>query len=573
MKIRNIITAGICSLAMISCNYLDFDETSNANPKEDMYAIFGNVQNMLTNVYSYMPQYKAFQAAPTAENLALHDCASDDAEFGISSASIQNVNNGNWSATNTWDDSWTLYNGIRAANAFIVDFESVDLSRFFTQGGTYQNQMKLMQYFPYEARVLRAYYFFELARRYGDIAMPLEVLTVEQANTIGKTPFAEVIEFIVSECDECAANLPVTYEGLLNNQIGRTTKGFALALKTKALLYAASPLHNPSNNAEAWKRAARAAKEVMDLGVYALDPNGCVNNLTSKELILARANSAAQGGFELYNFPLRLTFGNRAAALVAGGSYPSQNLVDAFETVNGYAVTLTADGFVSADPAFNPEKPYDNRDPRFARTILADGMNFKGETIATYTGGDDDVSVPLGGTATGYFVRKYIIEDANYDPEITGSADRQHHWTIYRYAETLLSYAEAMVNAFGDGNYTDGEFTVSALEALNMVRANVKMPNVTETGGEALLERIRNEWRVEFAFEDHRFWDVRRWKIGAETQTRLYGVSIGRNTDGTKIYRQRLVENRTWTERMYLYPIPQSELFKNTNLNPQNTGW
>lgn len=581
MKIRNIIIAGVCSLAMVSCNYLDFDETSGANSKEDMYVTFQRVQNMLTNVYSYMPQYSGFTFGGAAlNNLAMQDCASDDAEFGATSAAVQNVNNGTWSATNTFDDAWNLYYGIRAANSFLVELEDVDLSRYYTNA-QYKNWLKRLESYHYEARVLRANYFFELARRYGDIAMPTEVLTVEEANTIGKTPFNEVIAFIVSELDDCAAHLPVTFATAeMDQAIGRTTKGYALALKTKALLYAASPLHNTSNNAELWKEAARAALEVMNLTddkgakVYSLDPNGCINKTTSSELILARMNGTANSSFELYNFPLRFTYGTRAAAFVAGGNFPSQNLVDAFETKNGYAVTLGTDGWICSDPDFDPQNPYANRDPRFERTILADGMTFKGETIAVNgNGGADFVSTPLGGSATGYFIRKFINETANFNPEVTGGAATQHHWVIYRYAETLLSYAEAMVNAFGDGSYTDGEFTVSALSALNEVRANANMPAVANASKDELLARIRNEWRVEFAFENHRFWDVRRWKIGAETQTVLNGVYIVRNTDGTKTYRLNTVESRSWSERMYLYPIPQSELFKNTNLYPQNAGW
>lgn len=569
MKIRNIIMAGFLSLTVLSCNFLDFDETNGGNSEEDLYALFGTVKQMLTNVYSSMPSYAGFTSA-TADGLAMRDCASDDAEYGITNAKVQNVNNGTWSPTNTYDDAWSLYNGIRAANGFITNFETVDLSRFSSLA-SYENQMKQMQYYPYEARVLRAYYFFELARRYGDIAMPLEVLTVEQANAIGQTPFDEVIRFIVSECTECAPNLPLSYSGVPQSEIGRVTRGFALAVKTKALLYAASPLHNPSDDAEKWKAAARAAKEVMDLGVYSLDP-AYVNNTTSSELILARMNAAAQP-YELYNFPYRFAYGSRATALVASGNYPTQNLVDAFETLGGYKVTLGSEGWQCADPDFDAAHPYDNRDPRFARTILADGMPFKNSTIETYVGGADDRAVSLGGSATGYFVRKYLQENANFDPTQTGAAAYMHHWVLYRYAETLLSYAEAMVNAFGSGTYTDGEFTRSALDALNEVRANVSMPEVAGGSKAELLERVRNEWRVEFAFEDHRFWDVRRWKLDpATTQTSIYGVQVVRNDNGSKNYYRRLVETRAWRDAMYLYPIPQSELFKNTNL-AQNPGW
>lgn len=571
MKIRNIIIA-VCTMIGASCNYLNVDETSGILKHEDLYSEFSRVKAMLTKVYVSMPYYNGFSfAGGVVNNLAMRDCASDDAEFGTSSALIQNVNNGNWSASNTWDDSWSLYEGIRAANMFLEDFENVDLSNNYPNGG-YDRDMDQLQYYPYEARVLRAYYFFELARRYGDIAMPTKVLTVNEANTIGKTPFREVVAFIVSECSECAEKLPKTFADVQQAEIGRVTKGFALALKTKALLYAASPLHNPDDDAERWKDAARAAQEVMDLGVYQLDKDGVYNKTTSSELILARMNGNNNSSYELYNFPVRFTYGTRGASFISGGNYPSQNLVDAFETRNGYKVTLDAAGWHSDDPSFNPMRPYDNRDPRFARTILADGMNFKGEQIEVYAGGADDVPVTMGGSATGYFVRKYLQEDTNLDPMTTTTA-YQHHWVVSRYAEILLSYAEAMVNAFGDGNYTDSEFKRSALSALNEVRTNAGMPGAVSGSKQELIERIQNEWRVEFAFEDHRFWDVRRWKIGASTQTRLYGVYIALGTNGTKVYRQRLVENRVWSDRMNLYPIPQSELFKNTNLYPQNPQW
>ena len=119
---------------------------------------------------------------------------------------------------------------------------------------------------------------------------------------------------------------------------------------------------------------------------------------------------------------------------------------------------------------------------------------------------------------------------------------------------------------------TDADFTVSARTALNQVRANAGMPNVTVTGKDEFRKAVQREWRVEFAFEDHRFWDVRRWKIAADTQKTIYGVEIIKGVE-KKDYSRVLVENRTWADKMYLYPIPQSELFCNTNLNPQNDGW
>lgn len=571
MRTKYILLTILSSLVFASCNYLDFDETNNLKTKEDMYKYFGTAKSMLTHVYSYMPQgYTLFSGSSVviANELSMRDCASDDGEFGAVEAGIQNMNNGNWSSIKTYDDSWNLYQGIRAANSFIAEIALVDFTRY-EHDGSYKNWMKQLQYFPYEARVLRAHYFFELARRYGDIPMPLEVLTEEEANTIGKTPFSEVINFIVSECDDAANNLPDSYTTEPEAEIGRVTKGFAMAVKSKALLYAASKLHNPSMDTELWKKSAKAALDIINTGLYSLDPQESTNNLDSKEVVLMRINGD-NTIFEIFNFPLRFTEGARSD-LIPYSNFPSQNLVDAFETVNGYPVTLENTGWVCEDPAFDPQLPYENRDKRFYRSILANGMSFKENTIETFKGGADDGIVSQGGSPTGYFLRKYIQETTSFEPGKESAS--KHHWVIYRYAETLLTYAESMVNAFNDVNYTDETYKHSALWAINEVRKNADMPAIPSMGKEEFMERLYNEWRVEFAFEDHRFWDVRRWKIADTTQRELYGVKIEKQTNGTLNFYKNLYETRNWRDCMYLYPIPQSELYKNTNLNPQNTGW
>ena len=559
-KIIRGLMAGLASVVLVSCNFLDFDETNGLKTKEDMYQYFNSVEQMLTHVYSYMPRDLGTLSG------AMRDCGCDDAEYGNKGAAVQHFNNGTWSSVNTVDDAWSLYYGIRAANSFIEEVAKVDLSRY-EHDSKYNNWMKKLAFFPYEARVLRAHYFFELARRYGDIAMPLQVLDVEGANTLHKTSFDDVIRFIVSECDECAAVLPQTYKGQPDAQTGRMTKGFAMAVKSKALLYAASPLHNENSDEEAWKASAKAALDIIDTEIYKLDPAGCANSNTSAEIVMVVMGGDSQT-FELNNFPIRFTEGKRSGATA---TFPSQNLVDAFQTRNGYKVTLENNGWLCDDPEFDPQNPYVNRDPRFARTILADGVGFKESVIDLAEGGIDDAEVTAGGSPTGYFLRKYIPESTSFIPDRT--VTNKHHWIVYRYAETLLTYAESMINAFGDPDYTDDVYKYSARWALNQVRANAQMPQVKADGKEEFIEALRNEWRVEFAFEDHRFWDIRRWKIGSDTQRELNGVKIIREEDGTKSYYRQVCETRKWTDRMNLYPIPQSELFKNPNLNPQNQGW
>ena len=552
-----IISAVLVSVAVQSCSFLDFDETSGLRTKEDQYRYFNSTEQMLTNVYSYMPKDLG------AVSGAMRDCACDDAEYGNSGSPVQYFTNGSWSAVNTVDDAWNLYYGIRAANSFIEEVAKTDFSRY-EHDVQYANWMKKLAYFPYEARVLRAHYFFELARRYGDIAMPLAVLDKEGANSIVKTSFDDVVEFIVSECDECAPMLPDSYADQPGAQIGRVTKGFAMAVKSKALLYAASPLHNETSDVEKWKRSAKAALDIIRSGIYSLDPDGCVNDISSPEIVMMVIGGDSQD-FELMNFPIRFTEGKRTGPTA---TFPSQNLVDAFETINGAAVKLTDAGWVSDDPQFDPQKPYDNRDPRFYRTVLANGMTFKDSEIEVFEGGADHAEVTAGGSPTGYFLRKYIQETTSFIPDKT--VTNKHHWVVYRYAETLLAYAESMVNAFGSPDYSDPDYPYSALWALNQVRSNAGMP---EADGDDFKNKLINEWRVEFAFEDHRFWDVRRWKIGDETQRELVAVNIRRDEDGTLNFYRQVYENRKWTDRMYFYPIPQSELFKNRNLYPQNIGW
>ena len=281
-------------------------------------------------------------------------------------------------------------------------------------------------------------------------------------------------------------------------------------------------------------------------------------------MFILRSESAS---FERYNFPVRFTEGQRTSM---AGTYPTQNLVDAFQTLGGYDITLTASGWQTADPAFDITKPYEGRDPRFARAILANGMAFKGSAIETFVGGRDYSATRSDlGTCTGYYLRRYIQESTSFVPEATVS--NKHQWIVYRYAEALLSYAEAANEYFQDPSSTDGTLTLSAADAINQVRANAGMPDVEATAYSAFQEAVRREWRVEFAFEDHRFWDVRRWNIGQATQGQIDGVKIVRSAAGLD-YSRFTVETRTWASRMNLYPIPQSETFANPNLT-QNTGW
>lgn len=552
-------------VVLASCDYLDFDESETLYDEESVFTNYTYTTNVLNNLYSYLQQdFGVFGSG------AMRDCAIDDAEYAYPTSAVQDMNDGTWSALNVKDDLFSeMYAGIRASNNFLENFDE-NAYEDYKYDGSYPTWKDAFQYYAYEARGLRAYMYFELIKRYGDVPLTTEVLTLDEANSVEKSTYQEVVNFIVSECDAIYNHLPYSYLETDNEETGRITKGFVMALKSRVLLYAASPLHNETDDTEKWKDAASAALALIDsartLGWYEKESGAnAVNNFSSREVIMFK-NNTNSSNFELYNFPIRFTEGGSSHT----GVCPTQNLVDAFETENGYSVSLTSAGWLSDDPEFDEDAPYANRDPRFYQTVLYDGASFKGETIETFFGGQDYGVVTEGGTATGYFLRKYVMEDVNFTP---GSIVTQpHYYVIFRYGEILLNYAEAMMGAFNDPDYTDAIYTVSAREAINEVRSAVPMPEITETDPNLFEEIVKNERRVELAFEDHRFWDVRRWKIGSDTQKDIYGVQIVDNS-GNKAYTRFKYETRVWSDKMNLYPIKQEELYINPNLAPQNEGW
>ena len=216
------------------------------------------------------------------------------------------------------------------------------------------------------------------------------------------------------------------------------------------------------------------------------------------------------------------------------------------------------------------------RDPRFAKTLLYNGALFKDQYIQSYTGGRN--GLPLdGASVTSYYLYKHIQEETSF---VAGSETYfQHVYPLFRYAEVVLNYAEALGAATQNAAFTgtldvdgvDVAFDLSPQEALNQVRTRYGMPAIASVVNYDSFEtRLRNERRVELAFEGHRFWDIRRWKIGPQT-TRLYGLEIT-NANGSISYTRKLVQERIWDDKMYYYPLSEAELYNNRNLI-QNEGW
>ena len=189
--------------------------------------------------------------------------------------------------------------------------------------------------------------------------------------------------------------------------------------------------------------------------------------------------------------------------------------------------------------------------------------------MACYNGGSEGAPT-VGASQTGYYLKKYVMEDVSLSPT---EQSKIHTWVLFRYAEIVLNYAEATNKVLGpDG--TDAELGVSARTALNQIRTRALMPAIpaSVTSKEAFQEALMREKRVEFALEGHRFWDVRRWKVANLTQEKIYGVNIVLDGD-TKTYTRVEIEDRTWNDKKYLFPIPARELYNNSNLYPQNPGW
>lgn len=546
-----------------SCNFLDFDQSTGYDSQAEVFDQFQRAESSLTQVYTYLEHDFGSIGG------GMRDCAIDDAHYVWSNSEVHTFNNGNWSALHPVDDSWSSnYKGIRAANLFIQSMEEADFERY-KWNSDYETWMEKAQYWVSEARFLRSLFLFELARRYGDIPMPVDKLyTVDDINTLGKTPFQDVMSYIANECKEISAVLPNSYNDVAGKQTGRITKGAALALRSRALLYAASPLYSEDNQ-QKWIDAAKAAKELMDLNLYQLVNEEVVNNLSSKELILER-RMASSCDFEKKNFPISFDKGNT-------GTCPSQNLVDAFQTENGYDVILTENGFVSEDPDFDRTKPYTGRDPRFYKTVLYDGAMFKNVQLDCSEGGAEGLPT-VGASETGYYLRKYVMDVVDLSPVEKPAI---HCWVLFRYAEILMNYAEAMNNAYNKPTVTgdqDGEvkLDITALDALNKVRTRFGMPAIKSSDvpdRKSFQEVLEREKRVEFAFENQRFWDLRRWKKGTEVSNGIDGVRIIFDANGKKVYTRVKVEDRTWDDKMYFYPIPMNELLRNDNLYPQNPGW
>ena len=560
-NIANVKTViGYCLLVFgfASCADLDYTEETTRD-EEWTYNYFGDgIKNLVFDVYAQV--YNNEFDANTATFLA---GATDEAQFAFETGAVNNYVNGGWSPANPITNTWAkAYTAIADVNMYLEKIDQADISDW-QYNPDYKNWMAQMETFPYELRFLRAYFYFELFKTYGDVPLVTTTLTNGQANNIHRTPAEDIVEFIVDECDAIAPYLPVTYTTEYGSEVGRATRVAAAALKARTLLYAASPLFNPSGDKVKWQRAADACKYILDNADtwgLKLSSYGSLwghDAFFNPELIFGIGRGESNN-FEMGHYPVGVENGS-------SGNCPTQSLIDQYEYQN------SGETFAQNHPGdidLNLEDPYFGLDPRFELTVVKNGDEWPSngaqkKVIETFFGGFN-AAPKYGATPTGYYLRKYV--DGSCVTTADNQTTRRHTWILFRLAEFYLDYAEAVYNATGSAN--DASYGMTANEAVNVLRnrADIQMPKFTEDG-EAWVQRYERERLVELAFENHRFWDVRRWKKGAQYFRTIQVASIS----GSLIL-TRSTLTRQWDEKFNLCPIPQSELKKNPNLT-QNPGW
>lgn len=475
-----------------------------------------------------------------------YDNLSDLTEGGHSWLMCYTFNYGQLTSEyNPYAEDWTTYYAqIRSTNIMLDNADQL------------KGDENLIKTIKGEATFLRAYYYFKLVRNFGGVPLITHAQNLTDSLSVSRNSYDECAKFIVDEMDKAADLLPTTWS---EDNVGRATKGAALAVKGQMLLDAASKFNNPSNDRAKWQKAADANKAVIDLTVYSLYPDYA-------KLFLDDNNQEVIFDMQ-FAYPYLITGSSEE---IVGSNYelepqsdtwgmvrPTQEYIDMFEMTNGKVITDPESGY-------DPQNPYTNRDPRFYYSIYYNGSSCRGKTVETFVNGINGPGLyDAYGTSsnmTGYYCRKLV------DESIPGAYlvdEIKANWILIRYAQILLNYAEAEIEL---GNEAE------ARTYINMVRERVGMPP-TEASGEALVKLYRNERAIELGMEGERYFDIRRWKIAEDILNgSLHKMMITKNNDGSFSYDVQEMAPRSFPERMYLWPIPINEIQKNANL-AQNPGY
>lgn len=442
--------------------------------------------------------------------------------------------------TTHWNNT---YRAIRAANAFLANVDQI-----YERSETEVDE-DLINRYKAEARVIRAKKFMLLVMPFGDVPLITEPITIEEGKEVTRTNAEEVWDFIETELEESASDLEEEYAG---NDIGRITTGAALGLKARAMLYAGR-----------YTKAHEAASEVMDLN-YSLYPS--YENLFSyeaennDEVILDKqyvANDYSNNLFALLGDPAM----GRGES---GAPVPTKTIVDSYEMANGDRIDESGSGY-------DPYNPYENRDPRLRYSIYVLGDELpNGDTYDPRPGfgGASDIENGQTSTNTGFNIKKYVAPQDMSSPGNGGL-----NVILMRYAEILLTYAEAKIEA--------NDIDQSVYDAINEVRQrpDVDMPPINNTGQsqEEMREIVRHERMVELAFEGQRFFDIRRWEIADEVLNEndgnIEGIRYEDPDTGDLVQYVYTQYRRNFESHHYLWPIPTDEIdLINANFE-QNPGY
>lgn len=538
--IRKVSLAFLCAASLASCDVLDVEPLDSYT--EDV--IFRDAK--LTEAYVTMNYTRPRNGW---SRYSLRFCCDESME-NFNYGGAWTINTGGMTPDQLGPlDIWAnYYSYIKNCNIFFNNLENLN--------SISEDKRNIL---IGEATFFRAYYYMELVNNYGGVPLITRLFQLDDPEMmVERDSYDDCVKFIVDEFSKAADLLPTKFSG---TDFGRVTKGAALAMKARMLLYAASPLWNPDNDRAKWQAAAEANKAVIDLGLYSLDSDykGLFLNAESPEIIFQRLYNTEFGEYyDWYNSPNG--WGGYSCTAVL------QEMVDSYEMEDG----SMPDASIYANAT---ENPWAGRDPRLYASIVCDGQDFRGREIEFWVNADGET----GGTdsefgrdawnysKTHYTIRKFMDESLLNSWSDKGSQP----WVYCRLAEIYLNYAEALFH-LGDEN--------GARKYVNLVRERARggnsdiLPDVTAAGDD-LLEKIRHERKVELAFEEHRFYDVRRWKIGEDTDSgEFHGINITKNPDGTKKYELFKIQDRLFKASNYLLPIPNYERRRN-DLLVQNPGY
>lgn len=425
-----------------------------------------------------------------------------------------------------------------------------------------------------ESKFLRAYIYFMLIERYGEAPIVTQSYELGTDITFTSASFDECVKFIEENIAEAMPALPAFY-ATTDANFGRATQAACQALLSRLYLYAASPLFNKNNDKDKWQKASDAAETFLKTyKQYELYPDyiECFNQPSgteNKEIILARNFTVTNG----HNAPmdnLNRRFGGYGGWWASNG--PSQNLVDDYDMLNGEPAFIWTNGIKSINPAsgYDPQNPYKNRDPRLDATVIHDESNYHGEFFEMWVASDgkswgyDNYRQNADNPITNYVLRKFMPGE---DTPLNWQTPCTVPWIFFRLGEIYLNYAEAQFELGHEDVCRD---------YISKIRNRVGMPKIPETvTGENLRQRLYNERRIELAFEEHRYFDLRRWKIAMDIENRpIYGITITKDIDtGKKVYKEEKLLERAFTPQMYLLPISNAEIKKNKGTLLQTETW